>query len=76
MMSVHFFHVLLGLALLLIVRRELHGTIPPRVKFLETGATDWHMIDLRRIIIFALVITAVVLLIALVKTRFVIRNFA
>jgi len=55
MTSVHFFHVLLGLVILVILRRELQGSAPPRMQLLETGATYWHMVDFLWIIIFALV---------------------
>ena len=53
--SLHFFHVLLGLAILMILRRELHRATPPRVQLLEVGATFWHMVDFLWILIFALV---------------------
>ncbi|MGO9932600.1 MAG: cytochrome c oxidase subunit 3 [Steroidobacteraceae bacterium] len=54
MTSLHFFHVLLGLVILMILRRELRGATAPRVQFLEVGATFWHMVDFLWIIIFAL----------------------
>ncbi len=55
MTGLHFFHVLLGLALLVMLRRELRGNKMPRIQFLEVGATYWHMVDFLWIIIFALV---------------------
>jgi nitric oxide reductase NorE protein len=54
MTGLHFFHVLLGLVFLTMLRRELRGKTAPRVQFLEVGATYWHMVDLLWIIIFAL----------------------
>jgi|SRR5271167_2995812 len=54
MTSLHFFHVLLGLVFLTLLRRELRGKTAPRVQFLEVGATFWHMVDFLWIIIFAL----------------------
>ena len=54
MTSLHFFHVLLGLVILTMLRRELRRKAPPRVQFLEVGATYWHMVDFLWIIIFAL----------------------
>ncbi len=54
MTGLHFFHVLLGLVLLTMLRRELRGKTAPRVQFLEVGATYWHMVDFLWIIIFAL----------------------
>ena len=53
MTSVHFFHVLLGLVILWVLRRELHGPTAPRIQLLETGATYWHMVDFLWILIFA-----------------------
>jgi nitric oxide reductase NorE protein len=55
MTSLHFFHVLLGLLILVILRRELHGKTAPRVQFLQVGATYWHMVDFLWIVIFAVV---------------------
>jgi nitric oxide reductase NorE protein len=52
--GLHFFHVLLGLVILALLRRELRGKSAPRVQFLEVGATYWHMVDFLWIIIFAL----------------------
>ena len=52
--GVHCFHVLLGLGILCLVWRELHGAQPPRMRILEIGATYWHMVDLLWILIFAL----------------------
>jgi nitric oxide reductase NorE protein len=53
--GIHFFHVALGLVILFILWRELHGKNPPRPWMMEVGATYWHMVDFLWIIIFALV---------------------
>lgn len=52
--GLHFFHVLLGLIILTMLRIELRRRIP-RVQVLEVGATYWHMVDFLWILIFALV---------------------
>jgi nitric oxide reductase NorE protein len=54
MTGIHFCHVLFGLVILQILRRELHSNKAPRVHILEIGATYWHMVDFLWIIIFAL----------------------
>jgi len=54
MTSLHFFHVLLGLVILTMLRRELRRMASPRLQFLQIGATYWHMVDFLWIIIFAL----------------------
>jgi len=54
--GIHLFHVLLGLVVLLIVRRvsarPLLGVHEMRV--IESGATFWHLVDLLWIVLFAL----------------------
>jgi nitric oxide reductase NorE protein len=52
--GVHLLHVFLGLAILVIARRELRTTSQCRVWLVESGATFWHMVDLLWIAIFAL----------------------
>jgi nitric oxide reductase NorE protein len=53
--GLHLLHVLLGLVILAIVRKELHGASRSRAEIVETGATYWHMVDLLWIILFALI---------------------
>ncbi|BBX19368.1 cytochrome C oxidase subunit III [Mycolicibacterium duvalii] len=53
MTGMHLCHVLLGLAILYFVVRDLRGPAP-RMSFVETGATYWHMVDLLWIVLFAL----------------------
>lgn len=52
--GLHLFHVMLGLAVLAILLRELRVSKQPRVELMETGATYWHMVDLLWIVLFAL----------------------
>lgn len=51
--GVHLFHVLLGLVVLAVVRRELHQ---PHVRehVVEAGAVYWHLVDLLWVVLFAL----------------------
>lgn len=51
--GLHFFHVCLGLGLLLLVWNSLSKQ-NPSVDFVESGAIYWHMVDLLWIVIFAL----------------------
>ncbi|MGE2737382.1 cytochrome c oxidase subunit 3 [Mycolicibacterium vaccae] len=53
MTGMHLCHVLLGLAILAFMVRNVRGG-QPRMSLLETGATYWHMVDLLWIILFAL----------------------
>ncbi len=48
------FVVLLGLVILSFVIRNLKGSAPPRISFVETGATYWHMVDVLWLVLFAL----------------------
>jgi nitric oxide reductase NorE protein len=52
--GLHVVHVSLGLIILAILWRELRGAKHPRVRFAETCATYWHMVDSLWIAIFAL----------------------
>ena len=54
MTGLHLCHVLLGLAILAFVIRNLKGTAAPKISFVETGATYWHMVDVLWLILFAL----------------------
>lgn len=54
MTGMHLCHVLLGLAILYFVVRDLRGPAEPRISLAATGATYWHMVDLLWIILFAL----------------------
>jgi nitric oxide reductase NorE protein len=51
--GVHAFHVLMGLIVLAVVRRELHHP-EARVHVVEAGAIYWHMVDLLWVVLFAL----------------------
>lgn len=52
--GLHVFHVSLGLVILILVYREIIKRGEPRIEFVESGATYWHLVDLLWIIIFAL----------------------
>jgi nitric oxide reductase NorE protein len=52
--GMHLCHVLLGLVILGFVVRELRHARAPRLRFVETGATYWHMVDLLWLVLFAL----------------------
>lgn len=51
----HLYHVLVGLALLVFVWRELRIPAEPRMMMIEIGATVWHVVDLLWIVIYALI---------------------
>ena len=52
--GVHLLHVLLGLLILGVVRRELRNPRRCRLFMVEAGATYWHMVDLLWIVLFPL----------------------
>ena len=54
MTGMHLCHVLLGLAIICFVMRELRISAMPKIKFVETGATYWHMVDILWLVLFAL----------------------
>lgn len=54
MTGLHFFHVCLGLIILVLVYWELALRESPNQAFVESGATYWHMVDFLWIIIYAL----------------------
>lgn len=54
MTGLHLCHVLLGLVILGFVIRNLKGAAAPKISFVETGATYWHMVDVLWLILFAL----------------------
>jgi nitric oxide reductase NorE protein len=54
MTGLHLCHVLLGLVILCFVIRNLRGSAQPRISFVETGATYWHMVDILWLVLFAL----------------------
>lgn len=54
MTGIHLCHVVLGLVILAFGIRELRVSDNPNIKFVETGAIYWHMVDLLWIILFAL----------------------
>ena len=54
MTGMHLCHVLLGLVILSFVIRNLRSVAGPRMSFIETAATYWHMVDLLWLVLFAL----------------------
>lgn len=54
MTGLHLCHVLLGLVILGFVLQNLRVSQEPNIKFVETGAVYWHMVDLLWILVFAL----------------------
>ena len=54
MTGLHLCHVMLGLVILGFVIRSLRISARPRMPFVETAATYWHMVDLLWILLFAL----------------------
>jgi nitric oxide reductase NorE protein len=54
MTGMHLCHVLLGLVILCFIIRNVKVSQVPRISFVETGATYWHMVDVLWLILFAL----------------------
>ena len=54
MTGLHLCHVMLGLVILSFVIRSLRQPGRPRITFVETGATYWHMVDVLWLVLFAL----------------------
>jgi nitric oxide reductase NorE protein len=53
MAGMHLCHVLLGLVIQSFVIRNLRSK-KPKISFVETGATYWHMVDVLWLVLFAL----------------------
>ena len=54
MTGMHLCHVLLGLVIMCFVIRNLQAPGTPKISFVETGATYWHMVDVVWLVLFAL----------------------
>lgn len=54
MTGLHLCHVMLGLVILTFVLRNLKGSAAPKISFIETAATYWHMVDVLWLVLFAL----------------------
>jgi nitric oxide reductase NorE protein len=54
MTGMHLCHVVLGLVIMCFVIRNLKTSTPPKISFVETGATYWHMVDVLWLVLFAL----------------------
>lgn len=54
MTGMHLCHVALGLVIMCFVIRNLKTSTTPKISFVETGATYWHMVDVLWLVLFAL----------------------
>jgi nitric oxide reductase NorE protein len=54
MTGMHLCHVVLGLVIMCFVIRNLKTSTTPKISFIETGATYWHMVDVLWLVLFAL----------------------
>lgn len=54
MTGLHLFHVVIGLVIMAFVMRDLLVSSKPNIKFAETGAIYWHMVDLLWLMLLAL----------------------
>jgi nitric oxide reductase NorE protein len=54
MTGMHLCHVALGLVIICFVIRNLKTSTTPKISFIETGATYWHMVDVLWLVLFAL----------------------
>jgi nitric oxide reductase NorE protein len=54
MTGMHLCHVALGLVIMCFVIRNLKTSAEPKMSFVETGATYWHMVDVLWLVLFAL----------------------
>lgn len=54
MTGIHLVHVLLGLIIMGFVIHNLRVSYKPNIKFVETGAIYWHMVDLLWLMLVAL----------------------
>jgi nitric oxide reductase NorE protein len=54
MTGLHLCHVALGLVIMCFVIRNLKTSTAPKISFIETGATYWHMVDVLWLVLFAL----------------------
>jgi nitric oxide reductase NorE protein len=54
MTGMHLCHVALGLVIMGFIIRNLKTADTPKISFVETGATYWHMVDVLWLVLFAL----------------------
>src|SRR6202012_1136089 len=54
MTGMHLCHVVLGLVIMCFIIRSLKTAEVPKISFVETGATYWHMVDVLWLVLFAL----------------------
>lgn len=53
MTGLHLVHVLAGLTLMIFVMNNLRTSPHPSIRFVETGAMYWHMVDVLWLVLFA-----------------------
>jgi nitric oxide reductase NorE protein len=54
MTGLHLCHVALGLVVICFIIRNVKESVAPKISFVETGATYWHMVDVLWLVLFAL----------------------
>jgi nitric oxide reductase NorE protein len=54
MTGMHLCHVALGLVIMCFIIRNVKTARTPKISFIETGATYWHMVDVLWLVLFAL----------------------
>jgi nitric oxide reductase NorE protein len=54
MTGMHLCHVALGLVIMCFIIRNMKVSAAPKISFIETGATYWHMVDVLWLVLFAL----------------------
>jgi nitric oxide reductase NorE protein len=54
MTGLHLCHVALGLVVICFIIRNVKASDVPKISFVETGATYWHMVDVLWLVLFAL----------------------
>jgi nitric oxide reductase NorE protein len=54
MTGMHLCHVALGLVIMCFIIRNVKTAQAPKISFVETGATYWHMVDVLWLVLFAL----------------------
>jgi nitric oxide reductase NorE protein len=54
MTGMHLCHVALGLVIMCFIIRNVKTARAPKISFVETGATYWHMVDVLWLVLFAL----------------------
>jgi len=53
MTGLHLIHVLVGVTIIGFVMRNIRVSVQPNIRFIETGAIYWHMVDVLWLVLFA-----------------------